>query len=57
MKIHTSRDSKVLNLRIIDVEGNAIMSTNIKWESDLDIALSMARVQEKYVLLDFSNPG
>lgn len=29
----------------------------IRWESDLNMALSMARVQEKHVLLDFFNPG
>ena len=33
------------------------MLNNIKWEYDLDLALSMARVQEKNVLLDFFNPG
>ncbi len=33
------------------------MAANILWESDLDLALSMAKVQEKHVLLDFSNPG
>jgi len=33
------------------------MTDAIKWESDLDLALSIARVQEKPVLLDFSNPG
>jgi hypothetical protein len=29
----------------------------IRWESNWDMALSMARVQEKHVLLDFFNPG
>jgi hypothetical protein len=29
----------------------------IRWESDLNMALSMARVQEKHVMLDFFNPG
>jgi hypothetical protein len=33
------------------------MTDTIKWESELDLALSMAKVQEKPVLLDFSNPG
>lgn len=33
------------------------MSNRIQWESDLDLALSMARVQEKHVMLDFFNPG
>jgi hypothetical protein len=33
------------------------MYRNIQWQSDWDIALSMARVQEKYILLDFFNPG
>lgn len=33
------------------------MQDKIKWEYDLDLALSMARVQEKNVLLDFFNPG
>jgi len=33
------------------------MPSRIKWEYDLDLALSMARVQEKNVLLDFFNPG
>jgi hypothetical protein len=34
-----------------------VMNKSIKWESDLDMALAMARVQEKHVLLDFFNPG
>lgn len=33
------------------------MSKSIRWESDLDMALAMARVQQKHVLLDFFNPG
>jgi len=33
------------------------MKKSIRWESDLDLALSMARVQEKCVMLDFFNPG
>jgi len=33
------------------------MSGKIIWETDWDMALSMARVQDKHVLLDFSNPG
>jgi len=33
------------------------MSERIIWETDWDLALSMARVQDKHVLLDFSNPG
>jgi hypothetical protein len=33
------------------------MLNRIKWEYDLDLALSMAKVQEKNVLLDFFNPG
>gem|GEM_PF-501318 len=33
------------------------MQSAIRWESDWDMALSMARVQEKPVLLDFFNPG
>ncbi len=33
------------------------MRKGIRWESDLDFALSMARVQEKTVMLDFFNPG
>jgi hypothetical protein len=33
------------------------METRIRWENDLEMALSMARVQEKNVLLDFFNPG
>jgi hypothetical protein len=33
------------------------MTSGIKWESDLDMALAMARVQEKHVFLDFFNPG
>jgi hypothetical protein len=43
--------------RAIDVGGDTLMAANIKWESDWDMALAMARVQEKHVLLDFSNPG
>lgn len=33
------------------------MTTGIRWESDLDLALSKAKVDEKQVLLDFYNPG
>jgi hypothetical protein len=33
------------------------MQKSVRWESDWDMALSMARVQEKTVLLDFFNPG
>jgi hypothetical protein len=33
------------------------MAGIISWESEWDIALAMARVQERHVLLDFSNPG
>ena len=33
------------------------MTEAILWESDLDLALSMARVQEKQVLVNFYNPG
>lgn len=33
------------------------MTPGIRWESNLEMALAMARVQEKYVLLDFFNPG
>jgi hypothetical protein len=33
------------------------METHIRWENDLEMALSMARVQEKNLLLDFFNPG
>jgi thioredoxin-related protein len=30
---------------------------SIRWESDWDMALAQARVQEKPVMVDFSNPG
>jgi len=33
------------------------MQKAIRWESDWDMALAMARVQEKHILLDFFNPG
>lgn len=33
------------------------MNRSIQWQFDWDIALSMARVQEKYMLVEFSNPG
>jgi hypothetical protein len=29
----------------------------IRWESDWDMALSMSRVQEKPLMVDFFNPG
>ncbi len=29
----------------------------IRWESDWNLALSMAKVQEKFIMLDFFNPG
>ncbi len=30
---------------------------SIKWETDWETALSMSRVQEKPVMLEFFNPG
>jgi hypothetical protein len=33
------------------------MLNSIRWESDFEMAQSIARVQEKYILLDFFNPG
>ncbi len=33
------------------------MAESIRWESDLEMAKSMARVQEKHLMLDFFNPG
>jgi hypothetical protein len=33
------------------------MRDSIRWESDLDMAVSMARVREKHVMVDFFNPG
>jgi hypothetical protein len=33
------------------------MAASIRWESNLDMALSMAKVQEKHVFVDFHNPG
>ena len=38
-------------------QGGHTMKKSIRWESDLDLALSMARVQEKSVMVDFFNPG
>ncbi len=35
----------------------ASVPNRIQWEPDLDLALSMARVQEKQVMLEFFNPG
>jgi hypothetical protein len=32
------------------------METTIKWEKDLDRALTMARAEKKMVLLDFFSP-
>lgn len=34
-----------------------LMAYGIRWESNLDLACSMALVQEKSILLDFFNPG
>ena len=34
-----------------------MVTTSIRWESDWEMALAEARVQEKHVMLDFSNPG
>jgi hypothetical protein len=31
--------------------------TQIRWESDLDLAMSISRVQEKPIMLEFYNPG
>ncbi len=33
------------------------MTKNIKWETEIDAALALARVEKKPVLLDFFNPG
>jgi hypothetical protein len=33
------------------------MADNIKWETDMDAAMALARAQNKPVLLDFFNPG
>ena len=33
------------------------MANNIKWETDMDAAMALARAQNKPVLLDFFNPG
>jgi hypothetical protein len=34
-----------------------MVAKSIRWESDWDLALAEARVQEKHVMLDFFNPG
>ena len=33
------------------------MNQSIRWESDLGLAKSMAKVQEKLIMMDFYNPG
>ena len=33
------------------------MDKSIRWESDFGLAKSMAKVQEKLVMIDFYNPG
>jgi hypothetical protein len=33
------------------------MAENIKWETDMDAALARARVENRFILLDFFNPG
>ena len=33
------------------------MTETIRWEADLEMALSMAKVQEKLVLVNFFNPS
>lgn len=33
------------------------MADSIRWESNMEIALAAARVQEKPLMLDFFNPG
>lgn len=32
------------------------MENTIKWETDIDVALSMAQNEKKSILLDFFNP-
>jgi len=32
------------------------MDTNIKWETDFNVALSKAKAESKHVLIDFFNP-
>jgi len=38
-------------------KGEIVMTKNIKWETEIDAALALARVEKKPVLLDFFNPG
>jgi hypothetical protein len=33
------------------------MAENIKWETGLDTSLHRARVENKFILLSFFNPG
>lgn len=34
-----------------------MVAQSVRWESDWDMALAEARVQEKHVMVEFSNPG
>lgn len=34
-----------------------MVAQSIRWESDWEMAFAEARVQEKYVMVEFSNPG
>jgi hypothetical protein len=38
-------------------KGALAMKQSIRWESDFGLARSMAKVQEKLVMIDFFNPG
>ncbi len=38
-------------------KGEIVMTENIKWETEIDAALALARLEKKPVLLDFFNPG
>lgn len=38
-------------------EGDIIVDNKINWESDIGKALARAGSEEKFVLLDFFNPG
>ena len=38
-------------------KGGVIMASKMAWEKDLNGALARARSEDRYVLLDFYNPG
>jgi hypothetical protein len=49
--------SSIKSSNLILTEKAYIMDTNIKWETDFNVALSKAKLERKHALIDFFNPN